>query len=44
MTLTLTRNHKAGATYRDLSVAARAIDASKVYGKGEKAAFDWNRV
>ena len=35
MTLTLTRNHKTGTSYQDLSVAARAVDASKVYGKGE---------
>jgi putative ABC transport system ATP-binding protein len=35
MTITLTRNHKSDTGYRDLAVAARAVDASKVYGKGE---------
>jgi putative ABC transport system ATP-binding protein len=35
MTLTLTRNHKTGIFERDLSVAARAVDATKLYGKGE---------
>jgi putative ABC transport system ATP-binding protein len=35
MTLTLTRNHKTAASSQDLSVAARAVDATKVYGKGE---------
>ncbi|HTL85224.1 MAG TPA: ABC transporter ATP-binding protein [Acidimicrobiia bacterium] len=35
MTITLTRNHKSDTAYRDLAVAARAVDASKVYGKGE---------
>jgi putative ABC transport system ATP-binding protein len=35
MTLTLTRNYQSGTVYRDLSVAARAVDATKVYGKGE---------
>src|SRR4051812_36443674 len=35
MTITLTRSSKKDTTYRDLTVAARAVDASKVYGKGE---------
>jgi len=34
MALTLTRNKK-DTGYRDNAVAARAVDASKVYGKGE---------
>jgi putative ABC transport system ATP-binding protein len=33
MTLTLTRNH-ATTEYRDQAVAARAVDATKVYGRG----------
>ena len=35
MALTLTRNRKQETGYRDNAVAARAVDASKVYGKGE---------
>jgi putative ABC transport system ATP-binding protein len=37
MTLTLTRSHKSqqSTAYRDNAVAARAVDAAKVYGKGE---------
>jgi putative ABC transport system ATP-binding protein len=39
MSLTLTRQHSkvhpADTTYRDNAVAARAVDATKVYGKGE---------
>jgi putative ABC transport system ATP-binding protein len=35
MTITLTRNQKSETNYRDLAVAARAVDATKVYGKGE---------
>jgi putative ABC transport system ATP-binding protein len=35
MTITLTRSKKNETSYRDLSVAARAVDATKVYGKGE---------
>jgi putative ABC transport system ATP-binding protein len=35
MTLTLTRNPKAETSYGDLPVAARAVDATKVYGRGE---------
>ena len=35
MTITLTRSKKGETSYRDLAVAARAVDASKVYGKGE---------
>ena len=33
MAVTLTSNHDTG--YRDLAVAARAVNASKIYGKGE---------
>jgi putative ABC transport system ATP-binding protein len=37
MTFTLTRTHKSqqNTAYRDHAVAARAVDATKVYGKGE---------
>jgi putative ABC transport system ATP-binding protein len=35
MALTLTRNSKHETGYRDNAVAARAIDATKVYGSGE---------
>jgi putative ABC transport system ATP-binding protein len=37
MTLTLTRSNKTrqNTAYRDTAVAARAVDATKVYGKGE---------
>src|SRR4051812_15846827 len=35
MALTLTRNSKKETGYRDNAVAARAVNASKVYGKGE---------
>ena len=35
MALTLTRNRKQDTAYRDNAVAARAVDATKVYGKGE---------
>jgi putative ABC transport system ATP-binding protein len=35
MAITLARTKKVETTYRDLSVAARAVDATKVYGKGE---------
>jgi putative ABC transport system ATP-binding protein len=35
MTLTLTRHHNRDTSFRDLGVAARAVDATKVYGKGE---------
>src|SRR4051794_5737634 len=35
MTLTLTRNQKIETSYQDPSVVARAVDATKVYGKGE---------
>jgi putative ABC transport system ATP-binding protein len=35
MALTLTRKAKSETGYRDNAVAARAIDATKVYGKGE---------
>jgi putative ABC transport system ATP-binding protein len=35
MSLTLTNHHDLETSYRDIAVAARAVDASKVYGKGE---------
>ena len=35
MALTLTRSHSQDTSYRDDAVAARAVDATKVYGKGE---------
>jgi putative ABC transport system ATP-binding protein len=35
MALTLTRNNKHATDSRDNGVAARAVDATKVYGKGE---------
>jgi putative ABC transport system ATP-binding protein len=35
MALTLTRHSKHDTGYRDLAVAARAVDAVKVYGRGE---------
>ena len=35
MALTLTRNRKQETGYRDNAVAARAVDATKVYGRGE---------
>jgi putative ABC transport system ATP-binding protein len=35
MAITLTRNHSADTGYRDNAVAARAVDATKIYGKGE---------
>src|SRR6478735_6822985 len=35
MAITLTRNQPHDTSYRDNAVAARAIDATKVYGKGE---------
>ena len=35
MAITLTRNQSVEAVYRDNAVAARAVDATKVYGKGE---------
>ncbi len=35
MALTLTRNHGTDSGYRDNAVAASAVDATKVYGKGE---------
>ena len=35
MALTLTRTNKHESAYRDNAVAARAVDATKVYGKGE---------
>jgi len=35
MALTLTRSNKAEAHYVDQAVAARAVDATKVYGRGE---------
>jgi len=35
MTLTLTRKHKTDTSYRDNAVAARAVDATKVYGRGD---------
>ena len=35
MALTLTRNHKQETGYRESAVAARAVDAAKVYGRGE---------
>jgi putative ABC transport system ATP-binding protein len=35
MAITLTRNHAHDMTYRDNAVAARAVGASKVYGRGE---------
>ena len=44
MAITLTRNQGAHTGYRDNAVAASAVEATKVYGKGDKAQFDWNRV
>jgi len=35
MTLTLTRKHKTDTSYRDNAVAARAVNATKVYGRGD---------
>ena len=35
MAITLTRNQTHDTAYRDNAVAARAVDATKVYGKGE---------
>src|SRR6478672_1017171 len=35
MAITLTRNHGQDTSYRDNAVAARAVDASKVYGRGD---------
>jgi putative ABC transport system ATP-binding protein len=35
MAFTLTQNNKHATGYRDNAVAARAVDATKVYGKGE---------
>jgi putative ABC transport system ATP-binding protein len=35
MAITLTRNHGQDTSYRDNVVAARAVDASKVYGRGD---------
>ncbi len=35
MTLTLTRKQKVDTSYRDNAVAARAVDATKVYGRGD---------
>jgi putative ABC transport system ATP-binding protein len=35
MTLTLTRKQKADTSYRDNAVAARAVDATNVYGRGD---------
>ena len=35
MALTLTRNQAVETSYRDKAVAARAVDATKVYGRGE---------
>src|SRR3954452_19216059 len=35
MTLTLTRKPQHDTSYRDNAVAARAVDATKVYGRGD---------
>jgi putative ABC transport system ATP-binding protein len=35
MTLTLTRKQRVDTSYRDNAVAARAVDATKVYGRGD---------
>ena len=35
MAITLTRTKAQETSYRDIAVAARAVDATKVYGKGE---------
>src|SRR3954447_288608 len=35
MAMTLTRNHSEDTSYRDSVVAARAVGATKVYGRGE---------
>ena len=35
MSLTLSRNKKTETSHRDVAVAARAVDATKVYGKGD---------
>jgi putative ABC transport system ATP-binding protein len=35
MGITLTRNHQHDTPVRDVSVAARAVDTTKVYGRGE---------
>jgi putative ABC transport system ATP-binding protein len=35
MAITLTRNQPVETSYRDNAVAARAVDATKVYGRGE---------